>query len=522
MDAIGRAYSDGFNAILEAGKALGVSATRAILEGLTFDKHTFSILNKSAEEISDMIESGITQDLDKAALAIAPYLKNYEGLADSYIEILIKTVYEMELLDSALGDIGGGFNYLGEQAIAVSQAFIEASGGMDNALENIQGYIDNFYTDTEKQAIRADKIDWWFPDAEAYREQVEKLTASVEAPVSVDSYAAINQTSDAVILANLLENQELYAEYFEYLDQLAIDSLSPIASNVDISAARSQLNDTYDEGVYLSKQLSLRQQEHDLAQKQNATALELADSELAILDARLALKEFNKNTINDLGLALDYTESSTGFEASVINRTGDDEAIAAYAITAANKILKDTIALTELYGITADNYLSKFEAANKLGLSDEDLANWQQLGDAITSAEDASSSYANLLDSIPASIQAIADAWLGNLSYLDIAQKAQYAEGYAAIAGYSDQLDGVAGAKSYAESAFNATTTKEDYIPAFEKYILELQDEVPLATTDDVVFRLDELIDAVREGTGATTAASYQDTVTSNIYYNGV
>jgi len=93
--------------------------------------------------------------------------------------------------------------------------------------------------------------------------------------------------------------------------------------------------------------------------------------------------------------------------------------------------------------------------------------------------------------SLGEAISGIADAWLGNLSYLTIAQKAAYASGYFEIARESNgQLDVVDSAKAMAETALRASSTKEEYIPYFDKYIKVLEEQAPQATTDDVVAEL--------------------------------
>jgi len=93
--------------------------------------------------------------------------------------------------------------------------------------------------------------------------------------------------------------------------------------------------------------------------------------------------------------------------------------------------------------------------------------------------------------SLSEAVSEIADAWLGNLSYLTIAQKAEYASGYFEIARQSNgQLDLVESARAMAETALKATSTKEEYIPIFNDYIKALEEQAPQATTDDVVAEL--------------------------------
>jgi phage-related protein len=103
-----------------------------------------------------------------------------------------------------------------------------------------------------------------------------------------------------------------------------------------------------------------------------------------------------------------------------------------------------------------------------------------------------------LSQSVSASVQNIADAWLGNLSYLTLKQKADFASGYLALGLSGDgTIDTVAAARLAAETALKTTSTKEEYIPVFERYIAELEGQEADATNNDIVDRLDELINRV-------------------------
>ena len=98
-------------------------------------------------------------------------------------------------------------------------------------------------------------------------------------------------------------------------------------------------------------------------------------------------------------------------------------------------------------------------------------------------------------------IQKISEAWLGNLSYLTRAQKAEFASGYYKMGLSADQgaINTVEAARLAAETALAATSTREEYIPVFERYIAELEKEVSDASLNDVVGKLDVLIDSIRE-----------------------
>jgi len=120
------------------------------------------------------------------------------------------------------------------------------------------------------------------------------------------------------------------------------------------------------------------------------------------------------------------------------------------------------------------------------------------------------------------SIKAIADAWLGNMSYLTLQQKAEFASGYLKVAAASQgALDTVEAARLAAETAMRTSTVRSEYIPAFERYIRELEKQVPDATNRDLLNKLEEIKNAVVKGNTITEAATYRQS-TAVSYISGV
>lgn len=107
-------------------------------------------------------------------------------------------------------------------------------------------------------------------------------------------------------------------------------------------------------------------------------------------------------------------------------------------------------------------------------------------------------------------VSQITDAWLGNLSYLTLKQKAEYASGYFDISKKSGgAIDTVESARLMAETALKSTSTKEDYIPIFERYVTELENKAPEATADDIVAEIRALrgdVQGLEETTRRTSA----------------
>ena len=174
-----------------------------------------------------------------------------------------------------------------------------------------------------------------------------------------------------------------------------------------------------------------------------------------------------------------------------------------------------------------------FKIASSLDdFTSEDLEDWNELSAALKSVEDATNAAleaekeaADALLAVELEmltgqtafyediLKSITDAYTGSLSYLDSIQKIEYLDNlgdYQLESGdTASYLDTLLQQLGYDKAM---TTTKEDYIPIFEKYIDALEDAeyVPEATTADVVEEIEltnEKLDGVML---AIEKASYQ------------
>jgi len=106
----------------------------------------------------------------------------------------------------------------------------------------------------------------------------------------------------------------------------------------------------------------------------------------------------------------------------------------------------------------------------------------------------------SLQEAVSGMMGEIADAWLSDLSYLSLSQKADYASGYFEIARQSNgALNAADAARMAAETAMKTATSKEEYIPAFNNYINELKKQNADATLSDVVKAVDMVALRVQE-----------------------
>ena len=108
-------------------------------------------------------------------------------------------------------------------------------------------------------------------------------------------------------------------------------------------------------------------------------------------------------------------------------------------------------------------------------------------------------------------LKRIESAYSGSLSYLNSLEKADY---FGALA--QDKFDS-GDTKGYFDALYKQlenekkmSVTKEEYAVKFDKYINELKDAEPEATTDDVVDKLDSLIQETIKLQNAISRGSYQ------------
>ena len=113
-------------------------------------------------------------------------------------------------------------------------------------------------------------------------------------------------------------------------------------------------------------------------------------------------------------------------------------------------------------------------------------------------------------------LQKITDAYLGGLSYLNSMEKAKYAESAAMRAleagdtqSYFDNL------YSQLENEKKISTSREDYMLNFEKYITELQNAEAPATLEDLEETLESILEQNAKIEEAIRMGSYQDAITT-------
>ncbi len=219
--AIQNAYKEGINAVVKISTALGNESAEAIARGFRGSLHKLNFEGKSSDDIAAMISGAIGADLDTLLSRTVSWIGEFKKAGESWLEAGGRLVYEGEQVQVLFAKLGNTFNDLNRNTVSMSQSFIEASGGIETALGNVNSYIDNFYTDAEKKQLAIDTLNrngmTLYSSVDEYKAAVRELN---------DLTVSTNSKIYAEQLAQLLRMQGLYKEYFDYIDKSESDYLS--------------------------------------------------------------------------------------------------------------------------------------------------------------------------------------------------------------------------------------------------------------------------------------------------------
>ena len=137
----------------------------------------------SQSDIAEAIQGAIAADVDRWVRSIAPWVDSFAKAGEEAMETFLRVSHEFEVVGNIFDTLGGKLSVFGADGIALTQAFVDASGTLENALANVQGYIDNFYSESEKQELRVKQIQAGVgggiipEDKDAYKAKIADLTA---------------------------------------------------------------------------------------------------------------------------------------------------------------------------------------------------------------------------------------------------------------------------------------------------------------------------------------------------------
>ena len=186
----------------------------------------------NADQISEAVSNFFSNMTDQMAEDLfGPIIKKYQQVGEGLYETAVRLVMEKEIFLSVLTMTGMAFEGTAEQAIALSQAVIDAAGGLEKLTEAAEAYFDGFLTDAEKFAFMGDSLaqafdnlDVAFPTTrQGFKDLLNSIDLTTES--GQDLYAA---------LLNLAAASDEYYDTVEAGTQSIIDAQRELSGTQEL------------------------------------------------------------------------------------------------------------------------------------------------------------------------------------------------------------------------------------------------------------------------------------------------
>lgn len=402
-DGVTQALTDVFQGMgqtmLELSKSFG-GDTKAKILAYVIPALKIDLQGLSGDEASKKLNGVISSVLDDMASSVfGEMIGQYQKLGEGMLETAVRIAAEVAVVTDALKTSG---LRMGADAIAISDAVVQASGGLEEFQKQFGAYYDNFYSDTEKQNRLYGQLQGSLTDVltvlpetrDGYRKLIESLDLSNKK--DRERYS---------LLINLSSAADQYYSGLE--DQLK-------SLNDGIASAKSDLASAY---------------------KTEADALTTTINKFD--DFAKSLKAFRDQlTISDLSTATPgekYRTARNQFN-SVMNRVEAGPGTTAASQAAYQKALTDLQAKAQAFLSMSRDY-----NASSSGYSEDYKRVLEAMGMATTGADAAKTDAEKQLDALKDSVKGLIDI---NTSVLSVRQAILAVEkAINKLDRYQDQLD---------------------------------------------------------------------------------
>ncbi len=447
MDPINQAYLAGVETLQSATEALGLSEEEftQISKSWETSISRLNFVGKSQVEIAEMINGVISADLDTwgdTLTSVAGYVSDFKLAGEGTGETIIRLANDFELVESSFRDIGLVLPSVADGGLLVAESLIEAAGGMKNFAAEMDFFTQNFFTESEQQAMAVKALNAetqnhnssMVTSAAQYRNLVILSMANVEAQridVLIKKQALDVAIASGAANIALLQSeydlsharQQLLADEAAWLLSLGksvVDAFGTIqtaadGSAISISSCGSSLNscgleagacgdsvdDLADSLATLTEIAGLKSEWMDdsLSGAQLKLDAVIKDTGIIGVDFQNFLEKFSEvaeggmtqdelGEWSELSAALRELNNLLATKFSIL----DVQAGWTSAEKTTSRALELTVEDTGITGVDESNFLEKFNEAVELAdgnFTTEDIANWQALSNAIKAANEA-------------------------------------------------------------------------------------------------------------------------------------
>jgi len=200
--------------------AYQVAQTRISLKGLT------------AEEQQKELEAVFSSIFDGLAGAVVPFIEQFQQVGEGLGETLVRVATEVQVVQEAFRQFGMAVDQSDPERFAqISDALVQAVGGIDAFIEGLQSFTSHFADDAQQFRIAYTALTSAFEQA------------GLALPTTRDGMWALMQSLDATTeagreqIATLLRLSATADQYFGLLEQAQSDMVKQIEAAIDTLSA---------------------------------------------------------------------------------------------------------------------------------------------------------------------------------------------------------------------------------------------------------------------------------------------
>lgn len=308
QDSLNNVFKSMGNTMLDLADSIGFGLSDRV-KNYIIPSLTVDLKGLNGEDAAKKLNGVISAALDTMSTAVfGSILKQYQQLGEGMLETAVRIVAEVAVVKDALGK--SGLSIAGD-AIAISDALVQAAGGLKEFQKAFDDYYQKFYTDAERNVFlqgnlsnRLSELNTVLPETrEGYRKLVESLNVNNEADAQRYSLL-IKLSSAADEYYGILEDQSAKATQLAQ-QQRALDiqymELSGNALGALVEKRKDELA-AMDESLRFGQQVVWLLQDFDKSSKAAADeAKKNVTTAMSILQKAVAEeKNLIKNKYDDL------------------------------------------------------------------------------------------------------------------------------------------------------------------------------------------------------------------------------
>lgn len=221
------------NTVREGALALGLlpADIEAALAAYRIEEIRISLKDLSAEEQQAELQAVFSQIFDGLAGSVVPFIGQFQQVGEGLGETLVRIATEVQVVQIAIEQLGLASDELDpEQFAQVSDALIEAAGGLDAFISGMQSFVANFSTEQHKFDVASAAI------ASAFAE------VGLTVPATRDGMWDLMQTLDRTTesgraqIATLLRLADVADQYYSILDK-SVEHATDVLEKLGLASA---------------------------------------------------------------------------------------------------------------------------------------------------------------------------------------------------------------------------------------------------------------------------------------------